>query len=406
MTVENFTAAADLVGHRVVLRWDARPGAGGDAAVRVRRKERDFEPEGRWSPVYDSTAFPPPGTEVTEAAPPGGGTVESCARDGVEVLRRVRRRHGDGWRVEILDVGGSAAGLRPGTTYYYELVAAPPGDGPDGEPETGPPLRAVATPTGLHRSGALLYGALPEIYRRHDVVRGPDPIGAVPESTPGNGQLRRFLDVFGAALDHLRSRADQLRGLHDVDAADHRLLPHLAALVGWEPSLDRGIAVRRHEVKYAAALYRITGTTAGCVVWVRRLTGWDARIKEFWRNVLITNDPGDPGDPGGGFHGSRTLDTSDPEAMAGLGRFEDTASYTYDTGTGPDSRYAHNLIGIFVAPRESVDEVLRLRGRLLSGASRFLPMNLRPVVVIETEPERRAAVDALGVSDGTDEVVA
>nr|BFE80523.1 hypothetical protein GCM10020093_031240 [Planobispora longispora] len=259
MTVENFTARADLVGRRVVLSWEARPGAAGDAAVRVRRKERDFEPEGRWSLVYDSTAFPPPGAAVTETEPPGGGTVESCERDGVEVLRRVRRRHGDGWRVEILDVAGSAAGLRPGTAYYYELVAVPPGDGPDGgppggpdgepdgqppggpdgRPQAGPVLRAVATPTGLHRSGALLYDALPEIYRRHDVVRGPEQIGAIPESTPGNGQLRRFLDVFGAALDHLRSRADQLRGLQDVDTADHRLLPHLAALIAWEPSADR-----------------------------------------------------------------------------------------------------------------------------------------------------------------------
>ena len=126
----------------------------------------------------------------------------------------------------------------------------------------------------------------------------------MPEASPENGQLRRFVDLFGAGFDHLRSRADGLRDLHAVDTVDYRMLPHMAAWLGWDLSHDKPIPLQRHEIKYAAQLYRITGTLPGSMIWVKRLTGWDARVKEFWRNVFFTNDLGNPDDPDD--RGSRT----------------------------------------------------------------------------------------------------
>lgn len=366
MRIENFTAAADVVGLRVTVGWDVvLEGAETPAdvpAITVRRKERDFAfpADDAAFVVYASTAFPPDGGTVTEIdlggrlLPDGGRaltTAESVARGvagrDVEVLRRTRTTEtGPDGRVSgrhetVLDPGPDGAGLTARTTYYYELVI-----GADASTAGRP--RAIATPTAAFGSGRLLYEQLPAVYRRHDVVsaRGSRAAGAVPEAAPDNGQLRRFLDVFGAGVDHLRGRADGLRDLRDVDNVDARLLPHLAAWLGWNLSRDLPIPQQRHEVRYAAHLYRITGTLPGCTVWGKRLTGWDVEVREMWRNVFVTNDLGNPDDPAD--HGSRTLDTSDAAALAARGTVDDAIDYTYDAS--PDGRHAFPV----VADRKSV----------------------------------------------------
>ena len=406
MRVAGFRADADIVGRRARISWEVAldQGEGLAAAPRLalRRKQRDFEfPDaGPDDPflVYDSATFPPGGTSVTEvdlgeAVERGARTVataESVAReiDGVpvEVLRRTRTvtfdaaRNPIGYLEEILDVEDRATGLDPGTPYYYELVGdALPGDDPDA-------FRAVAVPTEVHRSGRLLYDLLPAIVRRHDVTKGPArDTGAIPEAAPENGQLRRFVDLFGSGFDHLRSRAAGLRGLHDVDSVDYRLLPHLAAWLGWDLSYGKPIPIQRHEIKYAAHLYRITGTVPGTVIWVKRLTGWDAQVKEFWRNVLFTNDLGNPDDPND--RGSRTVDTADRDRLAKIGTVDDELDYVCDLGTGQDAWYSLRTVGVFATPEPGDDAaaVVQKRGRILQNLDVFLPFNLRAVVVIETD---------------------
>jgi phage tail-like protein len=424
--VGSFTAESDLVGRRVRVSWevslDEGEGLGAAPAVVLRRKERDFEfpAPGGDDPflVYDSSAFPPPGTTVTEIdlgeeAAAAGRTVttaDSVARElggvPVEVLRRTRTvlldatRTPVGLRDEILDVADRPEGLDPGTTYYYELA----GDAlPAGDPDA---FRAVATPTEVHRSGRALYDQLPSALRRLDVTKGPPrDTGAVPEASPENGQLRRFVDLFGAGLDHLRSRAEGLRDVHAVDSVDYRFLPHLAAWLGWDLSHGKPIPIQRHEIKYAAQLYRITGTVPGCVIWVKRLTGWDAQVKEFWRNVLFTNDLGNPDEPGD--RGSRSLDTADAALLAGMGTVDDAVDYVCDTGTGQDARYSLTAIGVFAAPLPEDDAaaVVQKRARVLQSADEFLPFNLRAVVIVETDTV--AATDDVGLgltrtADGSD----
>src|SRR4051812_22712107 len=133
MRLEGFGAVADVVGRRVRVGWDVVLDDGESPAavpaLRLRRKERDFEVPVPADPflVYDAPGFPPAGTTVTEVdlggeLLPDGGRVtavaESAAADvdgrSVEVLRRTRtttvapdgqvvRRH-----EEVLDVGGGA----------------------------------------------------------------------------------------------------------------------------------------------------------------------------------------------------------------------------------------------------------------------------------------------------------
>ncbi len=426
MIVSPLRAEADLVGGRVWLSWAADLDA--DAGERpadiprlwLRRKELDFEftpldPSPGAAPdprlVFDSDpAFPETvGTVTTFDVPtvfvPEGTAAEVGSVSGgdppVELIRYVRRLVRDPLgrvvRVEqqVLDVGRSAEGLPAGRTCYYELAADPAVPGPDGRPRRS---RAMATPTDRHSTARWLYDELPSSITRHDVVTGPPADApALPESRRQSGQLRRFIDPIGCAVDHLRSRADQLTGLRDIDSVDARLLPHLAATVGWDLAVDRPIPEQRHEIRHAARLYRITGTVPGCGLWVKRLVDWDAEIAEFWPNVFLTNDTGNPDDPDD--HGSRTVDTADAQLVASLGGPDDGADYTYDTS--PGGRYAFDGVGIFVTPEStsSAREVLRRRARLLANASVFLPTNMRPVVVLQGQPEALTDRRPVAVTD-------
>jgi len=189
---------------------------------------------------------------------------------------------------------------------------------------------------------------------------------AILEAASSVGQLRRFIDVFGVAVDFMRSRAEGLRDLHDVDECDHRLLPAMASWLGWDLSHDAPIPSQRHEIRYAADLYQLTGTIPGCMIWARRFTGWQPRIKEFARNVFFTN-----------ALTSTSVDTANPQTVANLKKFEDQAHYSYDAGSGDDHLYAYNTIGIFVKPDngETADAVTRKYGKLRNHLNLFLPFN-------------------------------
>jgi phage tail-like protein len=431
MRIEGFAAVADVVGRRVKVRWNVVLDDGdaltGVPAITVRRKERDFEfpdPAAVGDDpftVYDSTEFPPQGATVTEVdlggvlLPDGSrrtALAESAARtvDGqtVEVLRRTRTTTIDpNGRVlqrseEVLDVTGTGLGLEPRTSYYYQLAVADGADVP-GWPTRRP--QAIATPTGSYGIGRALYEQLPAIYRRHDVVTGPGDraVGAIPEAVPDNGQLRRFLDLFGIGLDHLRGRAESLLDLRDVDTVDARMLPHLAAWLGWNLSVDQPIPIQRHEVRYAAQLYRITGTLPGCTLWAKRLTGWDMQVREMWRNVFVSNDLGNPDDPDD--HGSRTADTSDAALLASIGTPDDGCDYSYDTS--PDGLHAFTVVAFYATldPAQTVDDVLARRGRLLNGRNFFLPFNLRPAVVLAVPADDSGQTSAFGLTATTDQGV-
>ncbi len=181
------------------------------------------------------------------------------------------------------------------------------------------------------------------------------------------------------------------------------MLPHLAAWLGWNLSVDQPIPLQRHEVRYAAQLYRITGTVPGCVLWAKRLTGWDVQVREMWRTVFVTNDLGNPGDPDD--RGSRTLDCSDAALLARLGTADDVGDYTYDAG--PDGLHAFTVVAFYATPdpAQTVDDVLARRGRLLNGTTFFLPFNLRAAVVLALASHDGGETSALGLTATIDQGV-
>jgi phage tail-like protein len=250
-----------------------------------------------------------------------------------------------------------------------------------------------------------MYGSIPSVYRTPDVVTGQPLTGTdfIPEAAVRtSGQLARFVDLFGLAFDNLAGLAAGVADLHNIDEVDYRILPLLAQWVGWDLSFDRPIPIQRHEIKYAAPLYRITGTVPGCMLWVQRLTGWTAQIKEFGRNVFITNDIGNPADTTQA--GSYTVNTSDAALLAGRGTFADALSYTCDTGLGDEDWFNFHTIGIFatLAAGETVAMFQRNRARLINSTSLFVPVNLRVVLVVVLTPTADAETAALGLLQSTE----
>ncbi|MBI4670722.1 MAG: hypothetical protein HY741_03510 [Chloroflexi bacterium] len=429
MRIANFRADADIVGRRIKVAWEFLLDAGETLAsipsVTVRRKTRDFEfppPPAQGSDpflLYDSRAFPPATGNVLASDLPGWESRAGDTRTVVSVVTVAQLVDGVAveWtrrttantfnaagvplsqRVEILDTGDAPDGLQPGTTYYYQIAS------PLIPNAALPEYRVTATAGEGYALNRTLYEMLPTIYRRHDVTaRVPTPgAEAVPEAANRSGQLRRFLDPFGASLDAMRSAAENLRGLHDLDNVDARFLPLMAGWIGWDLNFDASIPLQRHEIKYAPALYRINGTIPACLIWVKRLTGWSCRVKEFFPNVFFSNDMGlleRPDD-----HGSRTVNTADAELLANIGTPDDKVDYTYDTGTSDQDWYAYNVVGLFVFPpdAEPANAIARKREKLKRNLSRFMPVNIRGVVILQapkiTEAPSSEELNLLEIGD-------
>ncbi len=183
-------------------------------------------------------------------------------------LDRIFEPDSDLWRhhIRLADMG-----LEPEVVYYYTLF--------DLDERT---WRASAMATGHYDLADRLYRLLPAIHKQYDEP-GPDQ--------SGRGQLRRFLQIFGLTLDHIRSQAEGLRGRHDVLTVDADRLPSLARWIGWELDQTLDEIAQRSEILFAPELYRTVGTIPNLKAMVNHITGWDCQIKEFGHNVCLSNAP-------------------------------------------------------------------------------------------------------------------
>lgn len=179
------------------------------------------------------------------------------------------------YRVSVADLG-----LEPEVFYYYALFVKP--DQAAGAFQSERTWRAVAMATGHYGLDERLYQLLPALHKQYDEPM-PDQLGA--------GQLRRFLQISGAALDQIRSQAESLRGRHDLLEVHADRLPALAHWIGWQ--LDRTLDTlsQRNQIRFAPDIYRGVGTIPNIKALVNMITGWDCRVKEFAHNVFRSNAP-------------------------------------------------------------------------------------------------------------------
>jgi hypothetical protein len=254
------TASPNLRGGRIDLRWQNPPAsdfAGGPplSKIRVVRRSRTFpltETDG--DIIYD-------------------GPVVTGATDG------------------------AAAPLQ---SWFYTVFAS---DGSLFFADTG--SRAEAFATADYGLADQLYQMLPAVHQRNDATLQPNDLASLAKVAPlaaaaftallpsvrALGQLRRFFRATFSSVDLMRSFAEGLRNIHDVERARPVFLEPLAQMLGWD--LDRTLPVfaQRAEIRFAPGLYRTVGTIPNIRSLVTRYTGWYTQVAEFESQLIRANLP-------------------------------------------------------------------------------------------------------------------
>src|SRR5216684_957930 len=128
-----------------------------------------------------------------------------------------------------------------------------------------------------------LWNLVPEVYRAED---GGDPDSA--------GPLREMVDRIGRQAAVLRRTIDRLWDDQSIETCDDWLIPYIGDLLATNlvSSLDgRG---RRLDVANTIYYRRRAGTVGILEQIAHDVTGWDARVVEFFRRLSRTRHGLDP----------------------------------------------------------------------------------------------------------------
>ncbi len=223
--------------------------------------------------------------------------------------------------------------LQPLTTYYYKVFTLDTGANFRSDDSSTAAVYATAD-YGLSER---LYQLLPAVYLRDDQPLGAAEITMLPplvqERLAGlsadlreRGQLRRFLAALLRPFDLVRSFAEGLPQLRDIDRMRPQFLPAAAQSIGWELDQTLSVSRQRNEVRFAPQFYRRTGTAPSLWELVNRYTAWGAQFVEYAEHIAKTHEPPQ-------FNHYALLDTGgvwrsrdDAGLLLGFGPGNDTAS--------------------------------------------------------------------------------
>jgi len=214
---------------------------------------------------------------------------------------------------------------------------------------------------------------LPEIYREEGV---------------GKQFLEGFLGIFETVLNDLDERITQIPEYFDPTTPNTEPGDFYKWLAQWL-SLDLYELLEeknRDFILQAFEFYKHKGTLPGLEELVSLLTGQKCRIKEYTYNVFRTAgmEPRDgPGLVKGNVQMSKTVDTSDRGLLARMGTFYDDVYYV--TETGKDTRYADNVIGLFIFLTHEEKPFLIKENQLHRIIDSFLPVFVRVIINIAEE---------------------
>ncbi len=195
----------------------------------------------------------------------------------------------------------SDVGLHPLTTYYYTIFTIAQDQNGKIQFYADNGSRNATFATKNYNLSELLYRLLPATHQRNDTLNADelrrqnpalsDKLDGLPPQLYSKGQLWRFFYAIAAPLDLMRSFAEGLPLLHNLDLTRPEFLLPLARSIGWD--LDRTLPVfaQRNEIKFAPHLYRNVGTIPNLRATVTRYTGWYAQIAEFAQNLVLSNKP-------------------------------------------------------------------------------------------------------------------
>ncbi len=371
MKIERFSGISNSAGNQIDLSYEVYPDAPigiselyklQEAALKVTiwRKEDDLEFHIKHDVAYDYNEYSPSLAVSTILSKEGWFKVECTEEQELttKVNRWIYTYYTDAdtinhLRIVIADRGIEGGRLKSQTIYYYQLI--PEGTNPSNLPAD---YKTSVMATTNYDTADILYNWLPRIYRASDK----------------EGRLKRFLEIFGGEFDLIRSYIEGLPNVFDLGHCDYQVLPLYAQWIGWDLSFQPDIQLQRSEIRYAVDLYRRIGTIPGCELMVKRLSGWECRIKEFYKNVFFSNSIN-----------SKTVDTLNHQLLQNIHTFEDELHYTYDTGVGEDDWYSFNTVGFFVSliKPESYASIIDKKKKIINNFSLFLPVNIRGVIIIE-----------------------
>lgn len=131
--------------------------------------------------------------------------------------------------------------------------------------------------------GDKLWNLLPAVYRALD----SDQFGA-------NGPLREMVNRIGAQAAILRRSIDRMWEDQSIETCDDWLIPYIGALL--DANLVAGLDARGQRLDVAKTIYyrRRKGTVAILEEIATDITGWDAKVVEFFRRLGRTRHGLDP----------------------------------------------------------------------------------------------------------------
>lgn len=145
-----------------------------------------------------------------------------------------------------------------------------------------------------------LWGLLPAVYREED---GEDADSA--------GPLRELVDRIGAQAAVVRRAIDRMWEDQSVETAEDWVVPYIGDLLATNLVSSMGPRERRLDVAKAIYYRRRKGTLGILEEIARDVTGWDARVVEFFRRLARTRHGLDPAI-------GRPADTDQPAANRAL----------------------------------------------------------------------------------------
>jgi hypothetical protein len=205
-----------------------------------------------------------------------------------------------------------------------------------------------------------LWALLPEVYRAQDT----DQFGA-------NGPLRELINRIGTQAANVRRNIDRLWEDQSIETCDDWVIPYIADLVA--TNLVQGLDARGQRLDVANTIsYRRRKGTVGVLEQIANdITGWDAKVVEFFRRLGRTRHgldpplarPLQPGDAVAQLQQTEGLvgpvtrtpigglaDLRNPAGAAGTGTAFDEYFHTADTRAGHGGTGWYNIpnIGVFV----------------------------------------------------------
>jgi phage tail-like protein len=166
--------------------------------------------------------------------------------------------------------------LQPGHFYYYTLFVHLPST--DTYQVVGNAQELVTQDFAM---GDRLWSLLADVHRQRD------------SETPQidqQGQLQRFLDLFGEQANRLRTETQTLLNAYNIDLVSGKLLPSLAKSLGVPYELELGQRISRSVLKNAVYMAKMKGTKPGVEAVASSYTGFGATVETGINLLLDYND--------------------------------------------------------------------------------------------------------------------